>query len=261
MKYTPRTIEENVNVSKGSPLKEFFVLSSGLLVIVLGTYLLLGLVVDWIAPWISPETERRLVGYIPSIVELEECDPGKAAPIQKLLDEIQRDCVKTPYTLKVHVQENPMVNAMALPGGNIVVFTGLLDKIKSEKELAFVLGHEMGHFQNRDHLKGLGRALIFLSITAILLGEDSGVGEMLGATLNVTELGYSRARETKADEFAVEILQRRYGAATGAADFFHVLAREKRERLGGHYFSTHPETEERISHIEEYARSLKEIVD
>ncbi len=258
MKYTPRTIEGNVNVSKGSPIREFITLSSALLAIVLGVYLLLGLVVDWIVPRISPETERRLAGYLPSLDEMEENVSEKAAPVQTLLDEIQRDCAPTPYPLTIHVQENPIVNALAYPGGRILVFSGLLDKIKSEKELAFVLGHEMGHFKNRDHLKGLGRALIFLSLTAILLGEDSGVGEMLGASLNVTELGYSRARETDADEFAVEILHCRYGDATGAAGFFHLLAAEQRERLGGHYFSTHPDTEERISHIEEYARHYKE---
>lgn len=255
MKYTPKTIEGNVNVSKGSPLGEFFILSSGLLAVVLGLYLLLGLAVDWIAPRISPETERRLAGYLPSPVDEKENDAEKAATVQKLLDEIRRDCAATPYPLTVHVRKSDMVNAMALPGGNIIVFSGLLDKITSEKELAFVLAHEMGHFKNRDHLKGLGRALIFLSLTAILFGEDSGVGDLMGATLNVTELGYSRSRETSADEFAVEILHCRYGSAAGAAGFFRLLASEQRGSLGGHYFSTHPDIEKRIIHIEEHSRA------
>ena len=46
------------------------------------------------------------------------------------------------------------MNAVALPGGNIVVFAGLLKEIKSENELAMILGHELGHFAHRDHLRG-----------------------------------------------------------------------------------------------------------
>ena len=57
MKFTPRRIETNVNVSKTHPLKEFAILAGGLLAIVIGVYLVLGLAVDLIVPRISMNLE------------------------------------------------------------------------------------------------------------------------------------------------------------------------------------------------------------
>jgi predicted Zn-dependent protease len=51
--------------------------------------------------------------------------------------------------INVYLMENEEINAVALPGGNIVVFTGLVAQVESENELAMVLAHEMGHFTHR----------------------------------------------------------------------------------------------------------------
>ncbi len=52
-------------------------------------------------------------------------------------------------------------NAFAMPGGTTGLITGLLETLDNEIELAFVIAHELGHFHNRDHLSGLGRAAGF----------------------------------------------------------------------------------------------------
>jgi Zn-dependent protease with chaperone function len=70
---------------------------------------------------------------------------------------------------KIHIIPDPRINAMALPGGNIVVFSALIKETGSENELAFVLAHELGHFANRDHLRGLGRRLLLLTASAALI--------------------------------------------------------------------------------------------
>ena len=67
----------------------------------------------------------------------------------------------------VYVTEVDDINAIALPGSNIIVFSGLLQNIQSENELVMVLGHELGHYAHKDHLRGLGRGLgISLVITS-----------------------------------------------------------------------------------------------
>ena len=144
MKYTPRQPESNVNVIPTSPLREFFVLTGGLLGLVVGVYLLLGLAVDLIVPHISTDLEGKMAVYFIGSIDAKDANSQREYYVQSLMEDLQGRCAKLPYRFKVHVREAPTVNALAFPGGHIIVFTGLLNKVTSENELAFVLAHEMG---------------------------------------------------------------------------------------------------------------------
>jgi Zn-dependent protease with chaperone function len=171
------------------------------------------------------------------------------------MEDLQGRCAKLPYRFKVHVREAPAVNALALPGGHVMVFTGLLEKVSSENELAFVLAHEMGHYAHRDHLRGVGRAVVLMTISAFLFGQDSSVSKVLAHALNITELSFSRKQETRADEFALETINCTYGHVAGAADFFKKISKGQDPGKFGHYFASHPENLRRISHIENIIQS------
>lgn len=255
MKYTPRQPESNVNVTPTSPLREFFVLTCGLLGVVIAIYLLLGLAVDLVVPRISTDLEQKMAIFFIRSIDKTDTDSKQEGYIQSLLEDLQRCCTELPYRFKVHVREAPTVNALAFPGGHIVVFTGLLNKVTSENELAFVLAHEMGHYAHRDHLRGMGRSVIFMAISAFLFGTDSSVSNLLAKGLNITELSFSRQQETQADEFGLETLNCAYGHASGATDFFEKIPKEHDPGKFGHYFASHPENRRRISHIENIIRS------
>jgi len=68
-----------------------------------------------------------------------------------------------------------------------------------------VLAHELGHFANRDHLKGLGRGLILWIISAGILGQDNAITDLAGRSLIGVQMKFSQAQETKADLFALEL--------------------------------------------------------
>ena len=108
----------------------------------------------------------------------------------------------------------------------------------------------MGHFQHRDHLRGAGRALVLMTISAALFGPNSDISAALGYLLNITELSFSRGQETAADEFGLDVLQCAYGHAAGATDFFRKIPTSQNPGRFGHYFSSHPENQRRISHLE-----------
>jgi len=256
MKYTPREPDTNVNVTPTSPLKDFFVLSGGLLAITVAIYFLLGFAVDLIIPHISPETEKKMSAIFGNLSEKETIFPEKHRKLQALIDTIQSDCSKLPYDFKIHIKEADTVNALAMPGGHIIVFTGLLNKVKSENELAYILGHEIGHYANRDHLRGLGRVLIFMAISTALFGTDSSIGNMVGHGLSISEMSFSRRQETMADEFGLEMLNCTYGHVGGATDFFFRMSKEKDPSIFGHYFSSHPENQDRINHINRLIKDL-----
>ena len=254
MKFTARQPGINVNVSPTHPLKDFAILAGGLLAIVVGVYLALGLAVDLIVPRLSMDLEKKLAGaFVGRLVETEEVDTTTRS-LQGLVDRLQDRCAPLPYIITVHVTESDTVNAAALPGGHMVVFTGLLAEMTSENELAFVLAHELGHYANRDHLRGLGRALVLMTASTVLLGADNSVNSMIGQGMVLTELSFSRKQESQADEFALETLFCHYGHVADATSFFNKIPEDADPGRFGHYFASHPENRRRISHLEDLAQ-------
>jgi predicted Zn-dependent protease len=254
MKYTPRRLKTNVNISPTSPLKELAILAGGLLAIGLGVYIILGFAVDQIAPRISIELEKKLAApFIHSFEQSSETHE-KQPYVQSLVDDLQSRCTDLPYDFKVHIVDSEAVNAAAMPGGHILVFNGLLEHVSSENELVFILSHELGHYANRDHLRGLGRGLVLLTMSVVLFGSDSAVGDLLSKGLNLTEMGFSRKQEAQADEFGIETLQCSYGHVAGCTDFFSKMSKDQDSPGWGHYFASHPENRQRISNLERIAR-------
>ena len=255
MKYTAKIPETNVNITPTSPLRDFFVLLFGVVVIIVGVYFFLGLAVDFLVPRMSMNLEQKMA--VPFLHSMAGADNSskKAQSVQKLLNALQKNCTKLPYRFNVYLLKQNTVNAMALPGGNIIVFSGLLKKTESENELAFVLSHEMGHYANRDHLKKLGRGIVFMMISAALFGPNSRVGNLLANALNITEMGFSRHQETLADEFAMDVLECHYGHVNGSVEFFKKLGKNNDPKYMGHYFSDHPENQKRIAHLIDYSRN------
>jgi Zn-dependent protease with chaperone function len=247
VKYTPRLPRHNYNVSPVSPVKELLILLGGLLAIIVVLYILLGYGADILVSHISPETEQKLASILPHRFDANKKEDAQEVLLQQLVDKIEKKrCVALPYPVTVRVAESEMVNAMALPGGRIVVFSGLLDRMQSENELVFVLGHEMGHFKNRDHLRSLGRGLVFAFISTLIGSSDGSVAHLVGRSVQVTESGFSREQESAADAFALQTLNCVYGHVGGSTDFFKHMPKKNDPGHIGHYFSSHPENEKRI---------------
>ena len=256
MKYTPKILKGNVNVSKKSALKDFFILLGGLFAITVGVYIVLGFAVDFIVPKLPLKTEKILEKAHSHFYKYASGDAEEQEiKVQKLLDKLIKqlsDEAKQDY--KVHIVPNSKSNALALAGGHIVVFSGLLDEIESENELSMILAHELGHFANRDHLRGLGRGLVLFTISIAILGADNPATNFLKNSLTNVQMKYSQHQERQADLFALELLEKRYGHVGGTVDFFKKL--KEKEKMGRffYFFSTHPYCEDRITAIKEHIR-------
>jgi len=250
MKYTPRRIRENVNISKTSPLREFFVLIFGITGVMVGIYILLGLSLNLVLPRISTTMEDRLAVFSSSYYSGEEKSSPLTQRVQNLLDRLVAAGNIHDRKYRVHILPQETVNALALPGGHIVIFKGLLDQVASENELAMILGHELGHFRNRDHLRGLGRGLVIVFLSNALLGSDSGATRLLENLLVDTEMRFSQRQEMKADVLGLNLLVKLYGHAGGAVDFFRRISMEKKTGPMAYLFATHPYPEKRIRSLE-----------
>ena len=248
MKFTPKYIDENVNVSKTHPLAELAWLVGGMLLLALVFYLILGVTADLAVAKIPIKAEVWLGEYFVDSFEANE-DEALRRRLQTLLDNLPADSPLHKYSFTVQLVKNNEVNALALPGGHIVVFSGLVEQAESENELAMVLAHELGHFAHRDHLKRLGRGL-GLSVAAMLVfGEDSAISRLVSNLFLVTESSYSRQQESDADRFGLELLVNSYGHAGGATDFFARVGKKAGSRAP-YLLASHPHPDDRIEELQ-----------
>lgn len=250
MKYQAGLPEHNDNVSHQRPGREFLFLSAVAIALVLFTVWLTGVAVDWAVEQVDPQTEEQLLASLNDPFDLEDAeDLEQKAVVQSILQPLLA-CVDQPYEIQLVIKDDATPNAFAVPGGQMWVTTGLLDSGLSANGLSFILGHELGHFANRDHLRGLGRSLVMWVLSSSLFGSNSGVSNLLGPSLLLGEAQHSQARESDADITGLEILQCRYGHVGGATEFFETLQHQHPKSLPGmHYFESHPQLQERISRL------------
>lgn len=245
MRYVPKELTGNVNISRRSPLKELANLLFSLSATIVLIYIALGFLVDIIIPWIPQGVEKNLGKFYEPLYLSQHLDAPFAETIQKLLDRLTGD-LKPNKGYKVYVVENSQVNALALPGGTIIVYSELLKQLGSENELAFVLAHELGHFDHKDHLRALGRGLVFFVVSSVFFGQENQVNKFLGNSLTKAEMKFSQRQEQKADFFAIELLVKRYGNASGAIEFLNKIKEKEKMPRFFYFFATHPHPLNRI---------------
>lgn len=255
MEYKPSLPAHNDNVSEEHPLRDVAVILGWLVVIVVAAYWLLGLAIDAVVENMDHETEAKLVELMPAPEPPAEDAPAQQVRLQALVDGM-RSCAGLRVPAAVTLVESDAPNAMVMPGGHILVYSGLMSQVQSENGLAFVLAHELSHLTNRDHLRGLGRGLVLFGISAILTGSDSGLTELLAPVHRLGEASYSRTREADADAAALRILNCRYGHAGGATEFFTAMGKQDDELTElSHYVASHPAMRARIDSINAAIRS------
>lgn len=253
MKYIPKELSGNVNVSRRHPLREFFRLLAitvgGLAII----YLLLGLAIQYIAPHISPSVETAM-GDVLNQRLLQNELPEESRKLQEILNRfiphLSEDDRRISYS--VYVSDNPIANAMALPGGTILAYRGVLELIKDPEEQAFILAHELGHFHHRHHLRQFGRGMAAILISMALTGENSGVSHFIVNTIGPVEMKFSRSQEYDADIFALVLLRKTFGRVQGDFTFMKKLAQQERFKTLQHYFASHPPPSERLSYMRRF---------
>ena len=254
MKYQPALPEHNDNVAQQHPGKDFLVIMGWLLAIAVGLFWVLGLAVDAVVDRLDDDAEARLYAMLPAHAAPAAGARPQQAQLQVLVDGM-RQCAGLRLPATVTVNKSDDANAAVLPGGHIVVFSGLMDQVKSENGLSFVLAHELAHITQRDHLRAMGRGIVLFGIAALLTGSDSGLTELLVPVNSLGHAKYSRTREAAADAAALRTLNCRYGHAGGATELFQSIRARDGDGLGvSHYVASHPAMQERIDALNQAIR-------
>lgn len=259
MQYVPKLPDgdgsSNVNVSKRHPLIELAILLGGVFALLLALYGILGLAVDQVAQRLPIKYELKMAGLGEQMFPGAIADDDRADYLSGLLERLREGQPDDGRNYRVAVLDyaegaaHP-ANAVALPGGQIVVFCGLLEQAESENELVMVLGHELGHFAHRHHLRSLGRGMVVSLVSILLMGQDSGVSSFLLGSLSVAGMSHSQDAESEADVFGLDLLNLAYGHVGGATSFFERNIADEMHPAMNAFFSTHPLSSSRVKALE-----------
>jgi Zn-dependent protease with chaperone function len=171
--------------------------------------------------------------------------PGRAA-LDRLVRQLEAAAdLRTPLTVAVVRRAEP--NAIALPGGYVYVFQGLIDKANTPDELAAVIAHEIGHVRHRDGMRAVlqGAGLSFLF--GMMLGDFVGGGAVVVAAKTLLQSAYSRSVESAADRFGVEVMLKLGADARALGRFLLRIAGDGPKTFG--ILLDHPTARERADAI------------
>ena len=190
---------------------------------------------------------------------------------QKLIDNVvvfREDAKK--WKWEVNIQESEEVNAYCMPGGKIMVYTGLLKKTNAtEDEIAAVLGHEISHALREHGRERMSSALIQqIGIVgfAVYIGNKSGDRLTTNTAVQAVALGTtlffalpnSREQEREADKMGVELSARAGFNPMSAVSLWRKMDQLSDAKIP-EFLSTHPSNENRISDLTEHAKKFMKV--
>ena len=218
---------------------------------------------------LMPQQTREAVGrtVVAQLTgNLRRCDaPAGRAALDKLASRLMKAASNEASPVRVVMVDWQLVNAFAVPGGQIIMTRGLVQRAASPDEVAGVLAHEIGHTLELHPEAGLVRALGLTAAAQLIFAGSTGTATNIGILL--TQLRYTRVAEREADAHALRILKIAGISAKGFGDFFERLAprpstepgakkeaTKSRPAIGKYIFESdilrsHPQTKARLEAV------------
>jgi len=197
---------------------------------VLGLWFGADILVDIAVSRIPVEWEQKLgeSAYRDFLSHQEVVKEGTGVvAVEEMTHRLTEQILNNPYNFQVTVVRSDIINAFALPGGFVVVFTGLMKKAESGEEVAGVLSHELNHVLQRHGLERIVKNLGLLTVMAIVFGNQQGlVGMMKQLGVELLTLKFGREQETEADLTGLQLLQRAKIDPSGMLRFFERLSEQ-----------------------------------
>ncbi|HZW35220.1 MAG TPA: M48 family metalloprotease [Isosphaeraceae bacterium] len=186
-------------------------------------------------------------------------------PRAALVDEVGRRLVqnsearKSPYVENFHfhlLRDPRTINAFALPGGQVFITEGLLDRMDNEAQLAGVLGHEIGHVINRHAAQQMAKGQLGQILTvAVGVGasgnDDRGrKAQLVAAMVNqMTQLRFSRGDESESDHYGLKYMAEAGYDPSAMLDVMKILKKASGDQHPPEFLATHPLPETRLEEI------------
>lgn len=237
-----------------------------MIVLGIGLYMCLIYLIPFSGSRIIGVEEEIQLGFRLKEMMLEEAallgaktDSAGTKKLQAFADKL---ALSKQYPIQLTLIESDIVNAYALPGGQVVVYTGILKKINTPEALVALLAHESSHVNERHSLKALLRNAANSILISVVFNDASGVsGAVVGNANTLNGLRYSRTLEFEADKKGCDVLMENNLDVKGMLELLYVL-----EKLGDmphtlSFLSTHPLTKERLEATKLYMENHPQKVE
>jgi predicted Zn-dependent protease len=181
--------------------------------------------------------------------ETEITSDSIVVPIDSMLTRICKANSIERKKIKLHLLRKDDINAFALPGDHLVVFSGLITASENESELCGVIGHELAHMEKNHVMNKLVKE-VGLSVL-ISMSTGNGNSEVIKSAIQqISSSAYDRKLETEADLTAVDYLEKAGIDPEPFANFLYRLADQTKNLPSQIYWiSSHPESKERAEKI------------
>jgi predicted Zn-dependent protease len=232
--------------------------------LIAGVVLLKDRLIDAVARRVPPSLETRLGDAVFSQIRASGTlveDPEVQARVERLVAPLVAAVPEKQYPLRFHVLKDPTVNAFALPGGHMILHTGLVLRAERPEEVLGVMGHEIAHVTRRHTLRQMIQAAGTFVVVQALIGDVEGLMAVLtDSGTRLLQLRFSRDFEREADDTGWQYLVDAGIDPRGLIAFFEKMRADEREQLGDaggaiaglgamDFLSTHPASDERIERL------------
>ena len=243
----------------------YLVFAAVMIALIWGIFAARDPVVRKVTEQVPPEWEEKLGSLAFSQIRLDRVileDPKLDRQLKQLTEPLLAGIEDKRHPFRFFVVRDPGVNAFALPGGYVVLHTGLIEQAESPEEVLGVLGHEVAHVTQRHGMRNIiGTAGIFMLAQAFF-GDATGVLALLtDAAPYLLNQKFSREYEREADMVGLRYLVAADIDPEGLVVFLEKLKgkhvpEEAEEALS--LMSSHPATSERIDYLHDAIRDYKQ---
>ena len=215
-------------------------------------------------PWLSErlasnvsiKTEEGFGDAVFNALALSQQQDNEATVL--LNDFFKEMKVPTEYNIRITAVDGDVVNAFALPGGHIVVYSALIKELKTYPELAALLSHEFTHVNNRHSTRSVFRQMGSGVFISLLFGRFGSITATLaGQADKFKSLTYSRRLEKEADINGLALLKERKIDPDGFVRLFRHLKASSPGSVMPEFFDSHPDIEKRIAYIREVSKDSR----
>lgn len=171
---------------------------------------------------------------------------SKKWDVAKVFNKVVKNVTRKKIDYRFKIVADKEVNAFAIAGGMVYLNTGILDFIKSEDELAFIIAHELSHIDRKHCINKI-------KLTYLAGKFDANLATLADALMSVYDIPFSKYDEFEADEYGVKLMQKAGYNKKSAVDFFYRLAKHCQESPRdpvNDFISSHPLSTERAKRIE-----------
>jgi predicted Zn-dependent protease len=168
----------------------------------------------------------------------------------------------TPYQYDFHLLNDPeVVNAFALPGGQVFITQALFNALETEDQLAGVLGHEIGHVVARHGAERIAQMELSQGLTgaAVIASGDYNTAQAAQMIANLINMSYGRNQELEADNLGVRFMTESTYHPEAMIDVMEILKRASGGQEQPEFTSTHPSPANRIEKIKEAIEQYKDL--